>query len=178
MKSRILTAFGVVVLALGGALVVAPSAAADTPIIWYQGVGRASASAPCPTTSAADSAAGWTEWTPSWEEWANDGTGGNVCTRSITWAYEAGVGGMQFPSADCILTFGVWYADFDGNYFLPPDSTDYSDSACATSHSFLTYGYVYAPEGPGQALTLCHLAFGVGVGVNGSFAPDVYQCDI
>ena len=25
-------------------------------------------------------------WSPSWEQWANDGTGGWVCTRSITWA--------------------------------------------------------------------------------------------
>lgn len=25
-------------------------------------------------------------WSPSWEQWANNGTGGWVCTRSITWA--------------------------------------------------------------------------------------------
>jgi hypothetical protein len=25
-------------------------------------------------------------WKPSWEQWANNGTGGWVCTRSITWA--------------------------------------------------------------------------------------------
>jgi hypothetical protein len=28
-------------------------------------------------------------WSPSWEQWANNGTGGWVCTRSITWARSA-----------------------------------------------------------------------------------------
>jgi hypothetical protein len=28
-------------------------------------------------------------WKPSWEQWANNGTGGWTCTRSITWARDA-----------------------------------------------------------------------------------------
>jgi len=34
-------------------------------------------------------------WKPSWEQWANNGTGGWTCTRSITWAKPSVAGGSS-----------------------------------------------------------------------------------
>jgi len=34
-------------------------------------------------------------WTPSWEQWANNGRGGWTCTRSITWARTPVAGGTS-----------------------------------------------------------------------------------
>lgn len=177
MRFRSITVLAATALIAAGVLMAAPAASADTSITWYQSVGRPSADAACPATPAEDVAEGWTEWAPSWEEWANDGAGGPVCTRSIVWAYQSDAGsGTALPSANCILTYTAYYADFDGNYYLPPGSTTYSDSGCVTVGGILGYGYVYAPDGADQAATLCRLAFGVEQ-VNGSFAPDVYQCN-
>lgn len=69
-----------------GGIALTPRASADQ--IWFQSVGRASADAPCEESPAADLIAGWTPWAPSWEDWANGGTGGFVCSRQITWAYD------------------------------------------------------------------------------------------
>lgn len=63
----------------------ASSASADQ--IWYQSVGRAHADAPCQESSAEDLAIGWNQWSPSWEQWANNGNGGFVCSRQITWDF-------------------------------------------------------------------------------------------
>jgi len=56
--------------------------------IWYQSVGRASATAACEKSTVAELAAGWTQWAPSWDTWVNGGNGGFVCNRHITWAYD------------------------------------------------------------------------------------------
>ena len=56
--------------------------------IWYQSVGRASATAACQASTATELAAGWTQWGPSWAKWVNGGKGGSVCNRHITWAYD------------------------------------------------------------------------------------------
>ena len=56
--------------------------------IWYQSVGRASATAVCEKSTVAELAAGWTQWAPSWARWVNGGNGGSVCNRQITWAYD------------------------------------------------------------------------------------------
>jgi hypothetical protein len=53
---------------------------------WYQSVGRTSSDAPCEESPTEDLAAGWTQWSPSWEQWANGAAGGFVCSRQITWA--------------------------------------------------------------------------------------------
>lgn len=49
-------------------------------------------------------------WSPSWEQWANMGQGGWVCTRSITWAQtpvpEANSGAPEIATYTC-LTSGV-----------------------------------------------------------------------
>jgi len=76
-------------LVLGaGLLVGANVVAADS--VQVQSYERASQAAECPnqpweTPWQAD----WgpdSSWTPSWEQWANNGAGGWTCTRSIVWA--------------------------------------------------------------------------------------------
>jgi hypothetical protein len=65
----------------------ASPAAADQ--IWYQSVGRASATAACEKSTTTELAAGWTDWAPSWDTWVNGGNGGFVCNRHITWAFDS-----------------------------------------------------------------------------------------
>jgi hypothetical protein len=40
-------------------------------------------------------------WSPSWEQWANNGTGGWVCTRSITWARTPVAPTSTTPAVPC-----------------------------------------------------------------------------
>lgn len=70
---------------VGGFTTAAPAAANK---IWYQSVGRSSNAAPCQESTGAELAEGWTNWAPSWEQWANDRQGGFVCSRQITWAHD------------------------------------------------------------------------------------------
>jgi hypothetical protein len=56
--------------------------------VWYQSVGRASATAGCEKSTVTELAQGWTQWAPSWDTWVNGGKGGFVCNRQITWAYD------------------------------------------------------------------------------------------
>jgi hypothetical protein len=56
--------------------------------VWYQSVGRASATAACEESTTTELAQGWTNWAPSWAKWVNGGNGGFVCNRHITWAYD------------------------------------------------------------------------------------------
>jgi hypothetical protein len=65
----------------------ASPAAADQ--MWYQSVGRASATVACEKSTTTELAAGWTIWVPSWGQWVNGGKGGFVCNRHITWAYDS-----------------------------------------------------------------------------------------
>jgi len=71
-----------------GMLVGAQVAMADS--VWVQSYQRESADEAC--EAQADETpwqASWgpdASWKPSWEQWANNGKGGWVCTRSITWA--------------------------------------------------------------------------------------------
>ena len=134
----------------------------------------ASSSSPCPATTADDAKAGWSEWTNSWAQWPNDGKGGNVCTRSITWAYEADAEG--FPSVGCVRAYSVYYANFGDGWSLRGPSTAYTDAACTAAFSQLDYSYVFAPDGPDQATSRCNLAFGVGVTELGETGDRVYQC--
>jgi hypothetical protein len=83
---RIASSMAALVLVGGTLVVVAGSASADE--VWYQSVGRASAEAPCPVSTGTELAAGWTQWSPSWAQWGNQGKGGFVCDRQITWAYS------------------------------------------------------------------------------------------
>ncbi len=176
MRSRLIGALAVVVLGVGGALVAAPQASANQ--VWYQAVGRPSADAPCPATAAAEASAGWSDWTPSWQQWRNDGAGGFVCSRSITWAFESDGGGAQeLPSAGCVKATSGLYADFDGGWSLPMGALLWLYSDCTGQIGTSAYGLVYAPGGAGQADELCTLAFGVTAYLAGSTEPAVYLCN-
>lgn len=151
MRPRWLAAIAAIVIAVTGALTLATPAAADQ--VWHQSVGRASADAACPADSAADTSAGWSPWTPSWERWANAGTGGFVCSRAITWAYEGGDApfpGCQQKSADTWMNFG-W------SRVLAGDMPLYDDSGCTQrSVQFELWPYVYATTAD-EARDLCQL---------------------
>jgi len=74
----------------------ASPAAADQ--IWYQSVGRASATAPCEESATTELAAGWTSWAPSWGKWANGSKGGFVCDRQLTRAFDSVPEGELTPA--------------------------------------------------------------------------------
>ncbi|CAB5030602.1 unannotated protein [freshwater metagenome] len=71
-----------------GALFGANVASADS--VQYQSYQRASQTEACAAqVGETPWQASWgadSSWKPSWEQWANKGAGGWVCTRSITWA--------------------------------------------------------------------------------------------
>ena len=66
--------------------------------IWYQSVGRASATAACEKSTTTELAAGWTQWAPSWARWVNGSKGGFVCNRQITWAFDSVPEGELTPA--------------------------------------------------------------------------------
>ncbi len=86
-----------------GSLLTASPAAADQ--VWYQSVGRTSADAACERSSTTELAAGWTQWAPSWAKWVNKNTGGFVCNRQITWAYDS-TSTSGSSSVTCTTTSG------------------------------------------------------------------------
>jgi len=61
--------------------------------VWFQSYQRGSASEACVAqageTPWQDSWGTNPGWSPSWEQWANNGQGGWVCSRSITWARDS-----------------------------------------------------------------------------------------
>jgi hypothetical protein len=61
--------------------------------VWHQSYQRGSASEACVAqageTPWQDSWGTNPGWSPSWEQWANNGQGGWVCSRSITWARDS-----------------------------------------------------------------------------------------
>jgi hypothetical protein len=77
--------------AVAAMLVGARVAVADS--IWYQSYQRGSATEACVAqageTPWQDSWGTNPGWSPSWEQWANNGQGGWVCSRSITWARDS-----------------------------------------------------------------------------------------
>ena len=177
MKSRLLAAAGALTLAAAAGVLTAPAASADQ--IWYQGVGRATAQAACPTNTAADTEAGWTEWTASWEDWPNHGAGGYVCTRQNTWAQES-TGEDGYPSAGCVptTTLGGPYLDFLGGWSLPTGTAGFNDRDCANiSPEFAQFNLVFAPSGAEQASALCQHAFGVSNTFRTTtWGPSLYGC--
>jgi hypothetical protein len=66
---------------------------AEADSIWFQSYQRASQEEACVAQSGETP---WQDswginpgWAPSWEQWANNGQGGWVCSRSITWARDS-----------------------------------------------------------------------------------------
>ncbi len=172
---RTLAAIAVGTTVTASALVAgAPPAAADQ--TWVQSFERPSAQAPC--TAPVDETpwqAGWVgspEWTPTWEQWPNGGTGGWTCSRSITWAFDA----AAYPSAGCVTYNGSNYLQFAGGWAISPGSDVYSDSSCTTFLGPLGTSVVYAPAGF-DALSLCREAFGP-VGAVAALDNSVFRCEV
>lgn len=150
-RRRIAVTIASVALAVGGGLVAAPAAAADQ--IWYQGVDRSAADAPCPTGTAEEVAAGWTAWGPSWAQWANHGQGGYVCARSITWAYESS--GSEWPGCQAFVPDSVYY-DFHNAVGIPSGTPGYLDPHCTVlGVDLLLNAKVYTTGGSERARELC-----------------------
>ena len=166
MKIRnALTAAISVAFVAAATLLAAPAASADQ--VWYQGVERASADAPCPASSADDLTAGWSEWTPSWAQWANSGRGGYVCTRSITWAHEDAGGGGQicipignFDELSLYVLLPSWHIAGGTELGFYQDSGCFNSISLGGPPPIAPWDLVWAPGGEDHAAGLCHEAFG------------------
>jgi len=136
----------VVALSVAAAgLLVTPVVSADE--IWYQSVGRASATATCQDSSATELAAGWTVWRPIWEQWMNRGTGGFTCSRALTWAKSSPAsGGGGGGAAGCQqITLGpIKYASFGANNFIAANSPTYTSASCTGSSTADSDNLAYA----------------------------------
>ena len=126
-------------------VMLAAAAPASADQVWNQSIGRASSTAECPTSSASDQAAGWSPWGASWEQWNNNGQGGYVCSRSLTWAKDRiGAGCVQVQLDDGVVTAG--YINFGNGYYMPMASPQYSDPSCSGDSSGSNYNMVYATD--------------------------------
>jgi hypothetical protein len=178
---RIAATIATVVLGASG-LVVASATTASAHQIWHQSVGRASADAECPKLTADEVAAGWSEWAPSWAQWANDGKGGHVCDRSVTWAFDA----QPPPQTGCVLVgFSPpdgenLYAQFYSGDAVQPSGIAWFDANCTQSVRYWGVGLVYA-DSQDRANLLCYQFPGfLGTADHGdfeSFNPNVWLCD-
>ena len=142
---RIASAMAAMVLM--GSTLVAGAGSASANQVWYQSVDKASAEAPCPTSTGTELAVGWTQWSSSWAMWANQGRGGFVCNREITWAYSETTPTPAGPT--CVLAntspFNV-YVNFAGSNKLTSFQL-YSDAGCnSTVLTPFNYTVVYAPS--------------------------------
>jgi len=149
---RVLAAAGAVVLATGG-LSLAGAAPASADQVWHQSVSRVSATAACSTSSADDLAAGWSQWGATWEQWVNGGTGGFTCARSITWALDSPMSGVECTA------FRQSFVLLDPSGFLPPDTPVYSDETCTVIVDSIEpgYGYVITSNGLSAAGEVCQV---------------------
>lgn len=170
MIRKSLAALAIGVFAIGGSLLAAPAASADS--VWFQSVARASATAPCPDASFGTPwQSNWNPaeqaWRPSWAQWANNGAGGYTCDRQITWATN---GAPAYPSAGCVaytdgIGIGTKYLDFGGGWSLGT-APRYDDAACTSPYAWgfppstgpIVMDVVYAPSG-WSAADLCAEAF-------------------
>ena len=99
---------------VAGFLAGANAAAADS--IQVQSYQRASQSGAC-TAQPGETPwqADWgsdSSWKPSWEQWANNGSGGWTCTRSITWARDEASGAALYSVGEVGPAGGtIFYID-------------------------------------------------------------------
>ena len=120
MNIRRITSSIAALILVGGTLVAAAgSASADE--VWYQSVGRASAEAQCPVSTGIELEAGWTQWSPSWAQWGNQGKGSFVCDRQITWAITPVSPGCQFANDQSYNDepFEPTYLQFGSRVLIP-----------------------------------------------------------
>lgn len=127
---RILIAFSSLAVIAAG-LTLTPSASADS--VQVQSYQRASQTEACAAQPGETPwQASWgpdSSWKPSWEQWANSGTGGWTCTRSITWARSASYGlGDIGPGGGLVflVSGGLTYEMAPENWSDPtnPNATD------------------------------------------------------
>lgn len=184
-RSVLATAVGSVGVLVASALVSAsPASAGQT---WHQSVERSSASAECPASAQGDREAGWTDWAPSWEEWAKNGKGGYVCSRQITWAKDTPPPGsspedapVTYPAAGCVPRGGdfPYFIDFGDSYFVSGAGHTFSDDQCQTPEDISLRSLVYAPA-PLDADAVCIAAFGSTGGAEPATQSEViYVCNI
>jgi len=72
MRLRFLMSASTCAVVITSAAALAMAAPASANQVWVQSVGRASATAPCPAG-----------YTPSWDTWPNNHTGGYVCIKFV-----------------------------------------------------------------------------------------------
>jgi len=91
VRSKTFLAALSVLVVIAGMLFGAKAASADS--VQTQSYQRASQTEACAAQPGETSwQANWgtdSSWKPTWEQWANKGTGGWTCTRSITWARDS-----------------------------------------------------------------------------------------
>ena len=154
---RIASSMAAMVLVGGTLVAVTGSASADE--VWYQSVGRASAEAPCPVSTGDELEAGWTQWGSSWAQWGNQGRGGFVCDRQITWAISPPFPGCQLAYDESIsgAPFVSVYFQFGARVVIPgAEENGFNNPDCSGVPIFASGGndlvFAYSQE---QAQTLC-----------------------
>lgn len=176
IRSRAIAIATAVIPVVAAGLLAAPSAHADQ--IWYQSVGRASTTSACQESTAADLAAGWTQWSGSWERWINAGAGGYTCSRSIVWAKDSV--SSQVASAGCTQMYASlngMSVNFASSNYLPSGSTVYNEATCATVASTINIGLVYGTS-QAEAQELCRLNEGLDAAHQPTMNPNIYACVI
>ena len=174
-------------MVIAGTLLGANSASADS--VQVQSYQRASQTEACVAqVGETPWQANWgtdSTWKPSWEQWANKGTGGWICTRSITWAITplltpAISGAPARPSAGCTaLNLNSYSINFQSGWFLPASALVYLNPICSNGMPAIGVSVVYAPAGY-DATTLCLEAFGVlpNAYVHNLYGSNVFACDV
>jgi hypothetical protein len=154
---RLASSMAALVLVSGTLVAGAGSASANQ--VWYQSVGKASAEAPCPTSTGTELAAGWTQWSSSWAMWANQGRGGFVCDREITWAYSettptpSGPGCVPFQLA--VGDFLATYLQFGSSNVIPVVSAKYLRTADCSGVATTIAAYLVFALTRSEAIVLC-----------------------
>jgi hypothetical protein len=152
---RILIALSSLAVVAAG-LTMAPTASANS--VQVQSYQRASQSEAC-TAQLGETPwqAAWgtdSSWHPTWERWANGGTGGWTCTRSITWAKTIGCAKVDntWPPD------GLWL-DFGSGYFMSPGAMLFADASCTQEIGPTDDSIVWA-DGFAQADSRCKSLLG------------------
>jgi hypothetical protein len=139
---RILIVLSSLAVVSGGLFGLAPTASANS--VQVQSYQRATQSEVCAAqtgeTPWEDAWAPDSTWHPTWEQWANHGTGGWTCTRSITWAKTIGCVQVQLD------VDGVVWANFESGDFLSAGAQGFADQYCSIVSEIAGYDGVWASD--------------------------------
>ena len=171
VRSRLFLAIGCSLVMVAGMLFGANIATADS--VWVQSYERSSQTEACAAQPGETPwQASWgtdPSWSPSWEMWANNGNGGWVCTRSITWARtpiaaSSGGGSVSYAVGDVGPGGGLVFLIANGlTYEMAPKTWGANETTgiqwCSNTISSLsgTFGTVV---GTGEANTALMVAVG------------------